>query len=60
MKKQSEINFTKIGKDYTNKLTAVVKETLTVGMYPVKTLTTADLWNIQRRSKTMMYRRNIA
>lgn len=55
MKKQSEINFTQISKEHTNELTTVVKETLV----PVKFLTAADLWNIQRRSKPMMYRRHL-
>ena len=60
MKKQSTNNFTQISKGHTKELTTVVKEALALGLIPVKTLTTADLWNIQRRSKTMMYRRHFA
>jgi len=55
MKKQSEFNFTQISKEHSKELTTLVKETLV----PVKTLTTAELWNIQRRSKPMMYRRHL-
>lgn len=55
MKKQSEINFTQISKEHTKELTTIVKETLV----PVRRLTPADLWNIQRRSKTMMNRRHL-
>ena len=60
MKKQSENNFTQISKEHTKELTTVVKETLALGLIPVRTFSTADLWNIQRRSKTMMYRRHFA
>ena len=60
MKKQSNNNFTPISKEHTNELTTVVNETLAVGFVPAKTFTSFDLWNIQRRSKTMMYRRHIA
>ena len=60
MKKQSNNNFTQISKEHTNELTTVVNETLAVGFVPVKTFTSFDLWNIQRRSKTMMYRRHVA
>ncbi len=60
MKKQSQINFAKMSNEQTNKLTTVVKETLGLAVNPVKTLTTADLWNIQRKSNTMMHRRYAA
>ena len=60
MKKQSNNNFTQISKEHTNELTAVVNETLAVGLLPAKTFTSFDLCNIQRRSKTMMYRRHVA
>lgn len=59
MKKQSENNFTQISKDHTKELTTVVNETFAMEYAPVKTLTTADLWNIQKRSKTMMHRRHL-
>lgn len=57
MKKQSTNQFLPISKEQTEKLTAVVSETLALGISPVKTFSTADLWNIQRRSRTMMSRR---
>lgn len=60
MNKQSNINFTQISKEHTKELTTVVNETLAVGFIRAKTLTTADLWNIQRRSKTMLHRRHYA
>ena len=58
MKKQSENNFTQISKEHTKELTTVVKETLALGLIPVRTFSTADLWNIQRRSRTMLQRRS--
>ncbi len=60
MNMQSNINFKQISKEHTKELTTVVKETLAAGFIPLKTLTTADLWNIQRRSKTMFGRRHYA
>lgn len=57
MKKQSTNQFLPISKEQTEKLTTVVSETLALGISPVKTFSTADLWNIQRRSRTMMSRR---
>ena len=60
MKKQSEINFVEISKEQTNKLTAVVSETIAMDFVPFKTFTTTDLWNIQRRSNTMRNRRHLA
>ncbi len=60
MKKQTEINFVEISKEQTNKLTAVVSETIAMDFVPFKTFTTADLWNIQRRSNTMRNRRHLA
>lgn len=60
MKKQSTIQFSPISKEQTQKLTIMVNETLALGNSQVKTFRTADLWNIQRRSRTMMSRRNFA
>ena len=60
MKKQSENNFAQISKEHKTELTTVAKETLAQGFIPVKTFSSLDLWNIQRRSKTMMYRRHFA
>lgn len=60
MKKQTEINFAKISKEQTNKLTAVVSESKAIGFVPFKTFTTADLWNMQRTGYTMKNRRHLA
>lgn len=60
MKKQSQNSFAQLSKDETEKLTSVVKETLAFGFVQPKTFSTVDLWNIQRRSKTMMQRRHFA
>ena len=58
MKKQTTNQFSSITKEQTEKLTTVVKETLALGISQIKTFSTADLWNIQRRGRTMMSRRN--
>jgi methionine aminopeptidase len=58
MKKQTTNQFSPISKEQTEQLTTVVKETLALGISHVKTFSTADLWNIQRRGRTMMSRRN--
>jgi hypothetical protein len=58
MKKQTTNQFSQISKEQTEKLTTVVKETLAFGFSQVKTFSTADLWNIQRRSRTMLQRRS--
>ena len=60
MKKQSENNFARISKENVTELTTVVKETLALNLIPVRTFRAVDLWNIQRRSKTMVYRRHFA
>lgn len=60
MKKQSEKTFTQISKEQAKELTTVVNETLAFEFIPAKTFSSVDLWNIQRRSKTMMYRRHFA
>jgi len=57
MKKQTN-QFAQISKEQTDKLTTVVNETLAIGYNQVKTFSTADLWNIQRRSRTIMNRRS--
>jgi hypothetical protein len=58
MKKQTTTRFSPISNEQTEKLTTVVKETLAIGISHVKTFSTADLWNIQRRSRTLMSRRS--
>jgi len=60
MKKQSTNQFTQISKAHSQALTNVVEETLALGFIPVKVFSTADLWNIQRRSKPAIYRRHLA
>ncbi len=60
MKKQSNNNFTQISKEHTNELTTVVNENLAVGFSRERSFTSFDLWDIQRRGKTMMHRRHIA
>lgn len=57
MKKQTT-QFSQISKGQTEKLTTIVHETLAIGYTQVKTFSTADLWNIQRRSRTIMNRRS--
>jgi hypothetical protein len=58
MKKQTTNQFAPISKEQTEKLTTVVKETIAFGITKVKTFSTVDLWNIQRRSRTIMSRRS--
>jgi hypothetical protein len=58
MKKQSENTFTLLCQKQVEALTQVVKETL--GFTKPKTFSTADLWNIQRRVRTMLQRRHLA
>lgn len=56
MKKQSEISFAPLAKKAVETLTSVVKETIA----RPRTFSTAELWNIQRRGRTMLSRRNYA
>jgi hypothetical protein len=58
MKKQTTNQFLPISKEQTEQLTAVVNETLALGVMPAKVFSSADLWNIQRRSRTIMSRRS--
>lgn len=58
MKKQSENRFSLLTRQDVANLANTVKETLAI-VRP-KTFSTADLWNIQRRSRTMASRRNFA
>lgn len=58
MKKQSTNQFSAISKEQTEQLTTVVSETIALGVIPVKIFSSADLWNIQRRGRSMMSRRN--
>ena len=58
MKKQTTNQLSQISKEQTANLTAVVNETLAVGFNQARTFSTADLWNIQRRSRTMLNRRS--
>lgn len=58
MKKQTKSTFAQISKEHTEKLTTVVKETLALGFSQSKSFSSADLWNIQRRGRTMLQRRS--
>ena len=58
MKKHITNQFSPIGKEQTGELTSLVKETMVLGKRHVKTFTSADLWNIQYKSRTGMTRRN--
>lgn len=58
MKKQLNNQFTAISAEHTKELTTVVKETLATGLAQTRTFSAADLWDIQRRGRTMMSRRN--
>ena len=58
MKKQTSNQFLQISKEETEKLTTVVKETIALGFEHAKTFTSADMWNIQRRGRTMLQRRS--
>ena len=60
MKKQTTTQFLQLNKEQTEKLTTVVKEALAIGLSKVKIFSSADLWNIQRRSRTIMNSRNFA
>jgi hypothetical protein len=59
MKKQSNTLFTKFGKEALADLTREVKETIAFGLAKPyrKIFTVADLWNIQRQSKSSIQRR---
>jgi hypothetical protein len=58
MKKQNENTINILTKKDVETLTRVVKETLAIAR--PKTFSTADLWNIQRKSRTMVSRRYYA
>ncbi len=58
MKKQTTQQFTQISKIATEKLTTVVNETLALEFSRPRTFSSFDLWDIQRRSRTMSKRRN--
>ena len=60
MKKQTEINFSKISKEQTNDLTTIVNETIATHFIPIKSFTIVDLWNIRRMSKTTIHSRKSA
>ncbi len=56
MKKTSNTSFAPLSSKQVEALTAQVKETLV----KVRTFSAAELWDIQRRSRTMMSRRSYA
>lgn len=59
MKKQSTNLFTKISTQQFEALSAVVRETLAIGLKQpsTKVFTAAELWDIQRRGKSRIQRR---
>ncbi|MEO5893263.1 MAG: hypothetical protein ABIQ31_23635 [Ferruginibacter sp.] len=59
MKKQPNTLFNKFSRETLADLTKEVRETIAVGLSlsGKKTFTAADLWNIQRRRKSMVQRR---
>jgi hypothetical protein len=58
MKKQTTNEFSPISKAQTEKLTSVVNETLAFGLNQVKRFSSVDLWNIQRKGRSMISRRS--
>ena len=60
MKKQTNNNFSPLTKVETEKLTDVVSETLALEFSQPKSFSPAELWNIQRKSRTMTMRRYYA
>ena len=60
MKKQTTNQVLQMSKEQTEKLTTVVKETLALRLTQAKIFSSADLWNIQRRSRTIINSRNFA
>jgi hypothetical protein len=60
MKKQTEINFSKISKEQTNDLTTVLDETIAMNFIAAKSFNIVDLWSIQRKSKTTRHSRKLA
>ena len=59
MRTQTEI-LREISNETLNNLTYQVKETLALNYKSQKQLSAADLWNIQRRSRTLSSRRRFA
>lgn len=58
MKTQSPL-FSTLTKSTMQRLTMVVEETLALDIKQNRIFSAADLWNIQRRSRTMMSRRRL-
>lgn len=55
MKTQTKV-LTTLSKEQVRELTSQVKETLAKGFSNTKTFAAVDLWNIQRRRKTITVR----
>jgi len=60
MNTQNKDLFKAISTTETKALTSVVKETLAFGINQEKHFTAADLWNIQRRKRSVVSRRHFA
>lgn len=58
MKKQTAIKFAPLNRLHSENLTKVVNETLALEFAGNKSFSTVDLWNIQRKGRTMLSRRN--
>ncbi len=58
MKTQSQL-FSTLTRSTLLRLTTVVDETLALEVKPNRVFSAADLWNIQRKSRTMMSRRRL-
>lgn len=58
MKKQTVIKFASFNRFQSENLPKTVNENLALEFAGTKSFSTADLWNIQRRGRTMLDRRN--
>ena len=52
--------FTSVSKEVTRDLTIVANETVSADFHQFKQFTAAEMWNLQRRSRTMLQRRRNA
>jgi len=52
--------FTLVSKEETRDLTAATTENMPADFHQTKPFTSADMWNLQRRSRTMLQRRRNA
>lgn len=57
MKKQAKNQFSLIDMEHPEKLTSLVKEPMAILVSPVKSFSSLDLWNIQRKGRVIFKRR---